>query len=354
MRKAEARSAGGEGRGLTIRDIAKLCGVSVSTVSRVLNDRPDVSPEVRQAVLEVIRRTNYTPRNSARSLAQPRLNAIGVIVRGGANQLYVEVIKQIEKEIGAAGYATVVHQIGETEDEIKLAAIMEREKNLCGLILLGGRTDYTAAELGLIGVPFVFSAFTNSSGTLSPWEYSSVCVDESAAAESAVLRLLALGHRDIAALVSCPGDRSMGERRLLGYTRALEREGIAPRRELIIEAGSFQPQDAYDAVSRLIDSGERFTALFAIADTMAVAAIKALEDRGIGVPAQCSVISMDGLTMSEYSIPSLTAVIQPAERIGEESVRVLLDLVNGRAGHTHVTLETDFRPGASIAPPPGE
>ena len=140
---------------MTIKDIARQCDVSVSTVSRVLNDRPDVSPENRRKVLSAIQRSNYIPNNTARDLVKTKSDAIGLVVRGVSNPFYTDIIRVIEEQVTARGYTLVMQQIGTCDDEVKRGAMMEREKRLRGLILLGGRSDYTPQELAPLNIPYV-------------------------------------------------------------------------------------------------------------------------------------------------------------------------------------------------------
>lgn len=340
--------ARGECGKMTIKDIARQCGVSVSTVSRVLNDRPDVSPMVRAAVLEAVRSSNYVPNNSARDLVKISSDAVGLVVKGVSNPFYADIIKAVEREIDAAGCTMVMQQIDISEDEVNRGAVMEREKKLRGIIFLGGRSDYSPEELGIITVPFVCCSFTNSFGTLSRGEYSSVSIEDGETAARAVRELYRLGHRRIAALISERDDRSISELRYRGYVEALRGCGIEPDEALAACAGSFGMRDAYEAALRLIDSGAEFSAIFCISDTMAIAAIKALEDRGLSVPGDCSVIGIDGLEFSEYTRPTLTTLVQPGERMGAESVRILMDMIEGRGGNRQVMLETELRPGGSV------
>ena len=333
---------------MTIKDIARLCGVSVSTVSRVINDRPDVSPAVRAAVLEAVRKSNYIPNNSARVLVSSSSDAVGLVVRGLSNPFYSDIIKVIGRSIDEAGYTMVMQQIGSREDEIQCGAVMEREKKLRGIVFLGGRSDYTAEELRPITVPFVCCSYDNSFGSLGADRLSTVSIDDGQTAYRAVSRLCALGHRRIAALVSETDDRSISELRYRGYAKALREFGLEPDPALVASAGSFGMRDAYEATMRLLDSGAEFTAIFCISDMMAIAAIKALEDRGRSVPGDCSVIGIDGLEFSEYTRPTLTTLVQPRERMGAESVRILLDMIEGRGGNRQVMLETELRPGASV------
>ena len=202
--------------------------------------------------------------------------------------------------------------------------------------------------MGTITVPFVCCSFTNSFGTLSKSEYSSVSIEDFETASRAVRELHRLGHRRIAALISETGDRSISELRYHGYTTALREFGLEPEPELVACAGSFGMHDAYAATQRLLDSGAEFTALFAISDMMAIAAIKALEDRGRRVPEDCSVIGIDGLELSEYTRPTLTTLVQPRERMGAESVRILMDMIEGRGGSRQIMLEPELRPGGSV------
>ena len=333
---------------MTIKDIAKACGVGVSTVSRVLNNRPDVSPEVRARVLEVVENTGYIPNNSARDLGRSQSDAIGVVVRGTGNLFFSEVLKTIALEIDRGGYTMVPRFIGSDDDEVKAGAILEREKKLRGLIFLGGRFDYTPAELSLIGIPYVCCSFTNCFGSLSEENFSSVSIDDYRTAYLAVEKLIELGHRRIAALIPSCSDHSISELRYNGYRDALRDHGIAFDPELVMEnGGCFDMPETYRGMRALLERGADFTAAFVLSDTTAIAAIKALEDAGKRVPEEVSVIAIDGLEISDYTTPTLSTMAQPAEQMGRESVLLLLDVLNG-GENRHVRLETAFRNGASI------
>ncbi|MBE6968898.1 MAG: LacI family transcriptional regulator [Ruminococcaceae bacterium] len=333
---------------MTIKDIARECGVSVSTVSRVLNERPDVSPAVREKVLTAMAAGNYIPNNSARDLVRTRSDNIGLVVRGAGNPFYVGIVRAIERRINAAGFTMVMQQIGSSDDEVKCGAMMERDKKLRGLIFLGGRSDYTESELASLNIPFVCCTYDNTFGTLPEDSYSSVSIDDRAAAHSAVTHLCRLGHRRIAALISDRCDRSISELRYLGYMEALMDQGIVADERLLASAHSFEMDAAYDATLELIDSGADFSALFVISDAMAMAAIKALTQRGKRVPEDCSVIAIDGIEFSEYLCPTLTTLCQPMGDLGEESVCILLDVIEGRSAPRHLKLLTSLREGGSV------
>jgi LacI family transcriptional regulator len=118
--------------------------------------------------------------------------------------------------------------------------------------------------------------------------------------------------------------------------------------ELVEEVGTFKMAAAYDGMKRLMERRKDFTAVFAIADSMAVAAMKALHEGGIKVPEDCSIIAIDGIDMSLYSIPTLTTLVQPKEQLGVEAVKILLDMIGQQSGNRHVKLETSLRSGGSV------
>ena len=301
---------------MTIKDIAKQCSVSVSTVSRVLNDRPDVSEDVRRKVLSAIKNSNYIPNNSARDLVRTKSDAVGLVVRGVSNPFYTDIIRAIERTITDAGFTMVMQQIGTCDDEVKCGAVMEREKRLQGIVFLGGRFDYTPADLAMLNVPFVCCSYSNRYGTLIEGEYSSVSIAD--------------------------GDTAQ---------QALESHGIPVDPDLVICTGGFGAKDAYRAVQEKMAENVDFTALFAIADSMAIGAMRALMDAGRRIPEDCSVIAIDGLELSAYIEPPLTTLCQPMEEMGRRSAEILLDMVRHKGSHACELLPTTLRQGRSVAAP---
>jgi len=333
----------------TIKDIARLCNVSVSTVSRVLNDHQDVSDDMRKRVMEVIKQNGYIPNNSARNLVLTSSDTIALVVRGVSNPFFARIIKGVEQEIYHRGYSMILHQIGSDDDEIKTAAMIAKEKRLRGILFLGGRFNYSPKETELLNIPYVCCTYTNTFGSLDPQSYSSVAIDDKKEARDAVKSLIKSGHTRIAALVAKTNDKSISELRFSGYMQALEECGLPLDMSLVMCTDSFNMPDAYEGMKRLIQSGQNFTAVFTIADAMAIAAIKALADHGWRVPEDCSVISIDGLELSNYTIPTLTTLEQPADVIAKESTDILIDLVEGNGGNRHVVLGTSLRQGNSLS-----
>ncbi len=334
---------------MTIKDIAKSCGVSVSTVSRVLNNHPDVSASVRKQVLAVIEAEHYVPNSSARDLVKSQSDTIGLVVRGVGNPFYVDVIHAIERKAAQAGYALVVHYIYSNEDEVRAGAELIRSKKLRGLILLGGCFDYSTEDIALLSVPFVCCTFTNSFGSLSEGSYSSVTINDREEARKATKLLIDHGHRNIAIVLESVQDGSISELRYQGYCQALQEAGIPLDPQLVEETDDYSPEGAYAGTCRLLERRKDVTAVFTISDAMAMATIKALHENGKQVPADCSVIAIDGITMSVYAIPTLTTLVQPKEELGEEAVGILVDLIEHQSQNRHVVLSTTVRLGGSVA-----
>lgn len=337
---------------MTIKDIANICGCSVSSVSRVLNNRPDVSDEVRRRVLATVEKYGFVPNTTARDLVKIKSDAVGLVVRGLQNPFFTDIIQAIESELDRAGYTMVMRQIPSRDDEIKVGAMMEREKRLRGIVFLGGRSDYSRAELSLLNVPFVCCTYTNTSKTLTGSEYSSVSIEDEQTAYEAVCELVSQGHKRIALLNANDDCSSVSLLRYKGYRRALEENGIEFNPELVAGTDdSFFIKDAYDTMQKLLEKTDDFTALFAISDGMAIGAMKALREHGKSIPEDCSVIAIDGIDVSEYIQPTLTTMCQPKIEMGRRSVEILIDMIENCADNRQITLPAVLRKGASVCPP---
>lgn len=334
---------------MTIKDVAKYAGVSITTVSRVLNNHPDVRESVRETVMQAIRELHYVPNNSARDLGKSQTDTIGVVLRGAANPFLISVLRAVEQAADAAGYTLALQQINTSDDELAAGAALVRSKRLRGLLLLGGEFDYTPERVADLEVPFVCCTFTGTFGSLPKDGYSSVSIDDYAEAYRAVKTLIDHGHRRIAVLLESTKDRSISELRYRGYCAALQDAGIPHDPELVACTGSFEMLDVYRATKRLMARRPDVTALFTISDLMAMAAIKALHKSGKSVPQDCSVISIDGIEMTRYTVPTLTSLVQPAAEMGTKAVDILVSVLEGTGEHRHLSLPTTIREGGTVA-----
>ena len=334
---------------MTIKDVAQYAGVSITTVSRVLNNHPDVRESVRARVWQAVRDLHYVPNNSARDLGKSQTDTIGVVLRGATNPFLTSVLRSVEQAAAAAGYALALQQIGTDDDEVAAGAALVRSKRLRGLILLGGEFNYTPERVADLETPFVCCTFTGSFGSLPKDAYSSVSIDDYAEAYRAVKTLIDHGHCRIGVVLGAADDRSISELRYRGYCAALQDAGIPHDPELVAHCGSFEMLDVYRATKRLLARRPDVTALFTISDLMAMAAIKALHKAGKSVPQDCSVISIDGIEMTRYTVPTLTSLVQPAAEMGTKAVEILVSVLEGTGEHRHLSLPTTVREGGTVA-----
>ena len=322
---------------MTIKDIAKLSGVGVSTVSRVLNDRPDVSEESRRRVLEVIAEHNYLPNNSARSLVRTKSDTVGLVVRGVQNPFYTDIIRAIEHKLDLAGYTMVMRQIASGDDEVKCGAVMEREKRLQGLIFLGGRSDYSPAELALLNVPFVCCTYTNAYGTLDPSKYSSVSIADEQEAYRAVMELAKKGHRRIAFI---HGERTaVTENRLTGFYQACDELGLKVP-EAYVRSGVYHDVDRCAEETRaLLALPQRPTCIIFPDDFSALGGYNAISEKGLSIPEDVSVMGYDGIYLSRVVKPQLVTYQQNTTALGRTAADKLIELIE----HPRVTLPEQIR-----------
>jgi len=333
---------------MTIKDIARISGVSVSTVSRVLNNHPDVSEENRKKVKEAIEKTNYIPNVSAQNLVRTSSDAIGLVVRGISNPFYTDIIHAIEKQISNRGYTMVMQHIADNQDEIEFGAAMEREKRLNGIIFLGGRFDYSEKDMAKLNVPMICCSYTNQYGSLKADQYASVSIPDMETAAEATQYLIDKGHRKIAALISESNDCSISQLRYQGYKKALKDNGIEFDSKYTLESIAFDIKSAYKIVKESLENKNDYTAIFAISDNMAMGAMKAIRDAGLSVPEDISIIAIDGIEISNYFNPQLTTYCQPMKEMGKKSVDILLDIIEEKDTERHIASMPKLRVGESV------
>lgn len=330
----------------TIKDIAKICGVGVSTVSRAINNHPDINPETKEKIMNTIKEYGYVPNNSARNLKRVDAKAIAVLVKGISNPFFANMIKVIEKECKKKHYYMELSHIESDEDEVDAALKVVKEKRLRGIIFLGGLFSHSDEKLRKLTVPFVFSTAGSIPGNISKKLYSNICVDDRKESARIVDYLIGLGHKKIAMVVAEPNEQSIGKLRLDGYYEALQAHDIAINPNLVYqttnEVGHFSMENGYRTTKRLIESGEEFTAVYAMADVLAIGAIRALLESGLRVPEDVSVAGYDGIDVSGYISPSLTTIRQPVEDMAKNTVKLLFDIIAGKKEHQHITFDGEL------------
>ena len=336
---------------VTIKDIARICGVGVSTVSRAMNNHPDINQETKDMIMQAIEQNNYVPNNSARNLKRTDAKAIAVLVKGISNPLFNRMIKVIEQITQKEKYELVLQHVDDNQDEVTVAIELEKEKRLRGIVFLGGYFSHSEEKLKQISIPFVLSTIKLEEED-GRQEYASISVDDIKESERIIEYLLQNGHRKIAVIGSRKDDESIGWLRLQGYRRALERYHVAVDEELICyvpgNLAAYSMEAGYEMTDQLLKMGKAFTALFAMSDSMAVGACKAILDHGCSIPDQYSVVGFDGMDVAQYYNPSITTIRQPVEEMAEATIRMLLELIRKKNKSRHLVFEGQLIEGQSV------
>lgn len=318
---------------LTIKDVARICGVGVSTVSRAINNHPDINPETKEKIMRVIEENHYIPNNSARNLKRTESNTIAIMIKGIDNPFFLAMFKIFEQELGQQDYTFLLQRVQQEEDELAVAREPTKEKRLKGIIFLGGRVDREPKELRELGIPYVLCTFAPEKSMLTP-QVNYISIDDEEESYRIVDYLCELGHKKIAIIRPLYSDRGIGRSRYNGYVRALKKHGIEVDPGLVLymkdDIEAFTPANGYAVTRELLESGRDFTALFTMSDTTAIGACKAILEAGKRVPDDYSVAGFDGIDMANYYHPSLTTICQPKEEMARASIKMLLDLIEDR------------------------
>jgi LacI family transcriptional regulator len=335
---------------ITIVEIAKRCGVGVSTVSRAINNHSDINPETKKRIMAVIKETGYIPNNSARNLKRTDAKCIAVLVKGITNPFFSPMIEVVEQEVDKRGYALVLRHVEAYENEVDVALELEKEKRLRGIIFMGGSAKHPADKMKQIAVPIVFATIgSDISEDFNRNSYSTVSVDDEKESFKMVSHLIELGHKKIAIMAEGSDTPSVVQLRLKGYLKALKAAGIKVNDNLIryVDQRIYTMANGYDTAKALIESGEKFTALYCISDVLAIGALRAFADAGLKVPEDVSVAGFDGQELSQYCIPRLTTIRQPLVDISKETIRLIFDIIDKESGHRHIIFPGELIEGES-------
>jgi LacI family repressor for deo operon, udp, cdd, tsx, nupC, and nupG len=308
----------------TIQDVARKAGVSTATVSRVLSHPEIVATATRERVLAAVQALNYEPNHAAKSLRTTKTAKIVVTVPNIANPFFSAVIRGAEEAAQAAGYAVLLGDTRHEPEREELYAAMLRRKEADGLIFLGHRLPDALA--GLVERLGPRAPVVNGCEFSPELGVSSAHIDNRAAAFEAMDLLYGLGHRRvgvITGLMASPisRDRLTGARQCAAERGRLE--------EFMMAIGDFSVESGSKQTRAFLASPAPPTALFCFGDEMAMGALRAIADLGLDCPRDVSVVGFDDIAYSRYLQPTLTTVSQPMAEIGRETVRLLIDILNG-------------------------
>ncbi|MEW9121161.1 MAG: LacI family DNA-binding transcriptional regulator [Thermotaleaceae bacterium] len=324
-----------------IKDIAEMAGVGISTVSRVINNHPDVSKETRKKVMEIIEQKNYIPNNSARNLKRTDTKDIGVLVKGIFNPFFAKIIQSIEEEVALQGYTMILHYNNYHANDIEAAIEFVKEKRLKGLICLGGNfCNLNEEHFNALEAPLVLAS-TDVEEKYKKELFSSVTIENERAAYEAVDYLCKLGHKNIGIITTGEEDLCVGNLRWKGYMKALKDHGVQYNPSYK-EIGEYTFDSGFRALNQLIERIPKLTAVFVTSDIMAIGAAKAALNRGLRIPEDLSIMGFDGIDYARFFHPSITTVNQPGEYMGKKSAGILIDIIKKKKEHQHILLKTEL------------
>ncbi len=330
----------------TMKDVARLAGVSTSTVSAVLNENVPVSEDRKQRVLRAMSALHYQPDEIARSLKKGRTRAIGVVVPDITNAFYPEVVRGVEEAALAHGYAVFLcdSQEDATRENDHLLALFSRRVD--GVLLACCSDSNSYETLLRLHLPCIFvDRLPASKGE------GSVCTDNIQAGYQAARHLLDLGHRQIAMIVGLMS-LSPHRDRLEGFRKAMQEANLPIRDEYLI-LGGVQIENGFDATRQLLSLEARPSAVMVSNNKLLLGLMQALDEEKIKIPGQMSVLGFDDYAWNKYLSPSITAIAQPTFEMGRQAFGLLLNLMNhddaADAPARHLRLPAELRERNSTA-----
>jgi LacI family transcriptional regulator len=330
----------------TMKQVAERAGVSISTVSHVINNTRVVSNDVRQRVLGIIDEMRYIPSAVARSLKNDKTNTIGVLVPNSSNPYFAELIGWIEDAAFELGYNIILCNAhgGAQKQTAYLRLLME--KRIDGLVLIAsGADDEQALLLRYDAVPIV-----QLERALPGLDADLVLAGQEEGGYEATRHLIELGHRDIVC-VSGPADLPRTRERVGGYMRAMQEAGLPVTHDHIVHE-EFTSAGGHAAFTRLLARPQRPTAVFVTSDLMALGGLCAAGAAGVRVPAQLSVAGFDDIAAARYALPPLTTVAPPKRDMANLAIELLIDRIRGiNVPLRSTALASTLVVRASTAPP---
>ena len=322
---------------MNIYDIAEKAGVSIATVSRIINHKGNVSPKTQTHVLKVISDMGYTPNVFARALGLNSIKMVGVLCSDVADKHYAKAVSIIESALRSKGYDAILCCTGDMLSDKKKAIAVLLSKRVDALILVGSifqeKTDNAHIKAAAENIPVVII-----NGEYPFDNTFSVMCDEKNAVAQCVESLHASGHKDI--LYMYDVESFSGLKKRAGFLQGLKRSGIAPDDNKVIKCNRTL-HDAKDALLNVIDNGIKFTAIVTAEDVLAVGAMKALFSRNIAVPHDVAVIGFNNSVLAECATPALTSIDNHIEAQCSRAVALLLDVFEGKTVDKKTVIQGD-------------
>lgn len=330
-------------KALTIKDIARLSGVGISTVSRAINNDPRINAKTKAHVLDVVQKYHYVPNDTARALQATETNTVGILVSGMDNIFFQRMYHNFEEDFESRGYNCVTHAVENGEELVDTAMKLERERRLKGIVFLGGKLTPPYEPYQNLLVPHVCCTVAHDIEEPLTTFYA-VSVDDEKEGKKATEYLIGKGHRKIAIITGRADDRTVGAQRLKGYKAALKAHRIPVDEDRIQfmdpNIAEYTAENGYESAKELLARTRDFTALFCISDVIAFGASRAIYEAGLSIPEDISLMGFDGMWIGEYMKPVLTTVAQPLDVLTHKAVDMLIAQLEGEDAPKQVTYDT--------------
>ncbi|MFF7380307.1 LacI family DNA-binding transcriptional regulator [Streptomyces massasporeus] len=309
----------------TMADVARSAGVSVATVSHVLNGTRPVLPHTRQAVLDAVEELGYTTNTLARSLVTARTRSIGLAVSAISNPYFTEILQGVEAAALEAGYSLLIADPHDDPGHERKVVQLLHERRVDGMVVAPSADPRDLlAYLERHDVPAVFlDRLVDAPGSDGGPRFDQVCADNAEPMSRLVTHLAGLGHRRIGLVAGRPGLSTTSER-ITGYRSGLAFAGLAYDERLLVH-GDSESAGAEQATEALLSLGVPPTALVTGNNAMTIGVLRALSERGLSVPGDIALCCFDDFAWADLFSPRLTAIAQPGRDIGARAVRVLLE-----------------------------
>ncbi len=310
---------------ITIKDIAKMLGISASTVSRALKDHPDISPKTKRMVQAFAEKMNYRPNALALNLRRSKTNTLGVIIPEIVHHFFSSVISGIEKVAYAAGYNVMICQSNEDYNREVIDSQALLDNRVDGILMSLSKTTLNFDHIrNLInhGVPVVF--FDRAPEEI---EADKVFIDDFVGAKIATHHLIATGCKNILHLAG-PPHLLIGQRRRDGYIKALEENGIPYNPDFVIKCDT--RDDVFANAGKILQMANQIDGIFAVNDSTAIAAMQVLMKNDIQIPEHISVIGFGDGPNATIAYPPLSTVEQKGTEIGKEAIQLLLNQIENK------------------------
>lgn len=319
----------------TMKDVARLAGVSTSTVSHVINNNRFVSEAVREKVTSAVSQLNYAPSALARSLKLNQTRTIGMLLTASSNPFYSEVVRGVERSCYERGYSLVLCNTEGDEDRMNRSLETLLQKRVDGLLIMCTESHLPSAEL-LNRYPSIPSVMMD----WAPFEGSSDIIQDNSllGGEMATRHLIARGYTRIACIAG-PQDKTPARLRLEGYRQAMASAGL-PVPEGYIVSSDFEFQGGFNAMNTLLSLNPLPQAVFTCNDAMAVGVYHALYQAGMSIPGDMAVMGYDDIELARYMTPPLSTIHQPKDELGELAIDTLLHRLAAPGGSQQLLVLT--------------